>query len=61
MGFSYKQDRRIIEIARLTNDLEEAARLMGVPAASIKKASIRLGVSFESRPSRPRTKKQLSS
>ena len=58
MAFSYKQDRRIIEVARLTNDLEEAARLTGVPAASIKKASLRLGVSFKSRPSKQRIKKQ---
>jgi hypothetical protein len=58
MGFPYKQDRRIIEFARLTNDLEKAARLMGRPAASIKKASIRLGVSFKSRPSKRRIKEQ---
>jgi hypothetical protein len=59
MGWSFKQDRRLIEIARLTNDLEKAARLMGRSAASIKKASMRLGVSFKSRPSsRPRIKKQ---
>jgi hypothetical protein len=55
---SYKQDRRIIEIARLTNDLEEAARLTGRRAASIKKSSIRLGVSFKSRPSKRQIKKQ---
>jgi hypothetical protein len=58
MGFSYKQDRRIIEMARSTNDLEEVARRMGVTAAAIKKASIRLGVSFKSRLSKRRIKKQ---
>jgi hypothetical protein len=56
--WSFKQDRRLIEIARLTNDLEEAARLMCVPAASIKKASRRLGLSFKPRPSKRRIKKQ---
>ena len=57
--WSFKQDRRLIEIARSTNDLEEAARIMGRPAASIKNASIRLGVSFKPRPSsKPRIKKQ---
>jgi hypothetical protein len=58
MRWSFKHDRRLIEIARLTNDLEEAARLMGRPAASIKKTSMRLGLSFKSRPSKRRIKKQ---
>jgi len=48
MGRSFKRDRRLIEIERATNDLEKAARLMGLPAASIKRASRRLSVSFKS-------------
>jgi hypothetical protein len=59
MAWSYKQQRRLIEIARSTNDLGEAARLMGLPAASIKKLSMRLGVAFKSRPpSKPSIKKR---
>jgi hypothetical protein len=58
MAWSYKQQRRLIEIARSTNDLEEAVGLMGLPAASIKKLSMRLGVSFKSRPAPKRTAKK---
>jgi hypothetical protein len=46
MAWSYKQQRRLIEIARSTNDLEEAAGLMGLPAASIKKLSHAAGRLF---------------
>jgi hypothetical protein len=65
MGWSFKRDRRLIEIARATDHLETAARLTGLPATSIKKAFRRLGISFKSRPSsklnpksKPRIKKQ---
>lgn len=59
MGWSYEQKRRLIEIARSTNDLEEAARLIGLPATSTKKLSIQLGISFKARPpSKPRMKKR---
>jgi hypothetical protein len=59
MGWSYLQKRRLIEIARSTNDLEEAARLIGLPATSTKKLSIQLGIFLKARPpSKPRMKKR---
>jgi hypothetical protein len=59
MAWSYEQKRRLIEIARSTNDLEEAAMRMGLKVSSTKSLSKQLDVSFKSRPRpKPRIKKQ---
>jgi hypothetical protein len=59
MAWSYEQKRRLIEIARSTNDLEEAAMRMGLKVSSTKSLSKQLDVSFKSRPHpKPRIKKQ---
>jgi hypothetical protein len=58
MAWSYEQNR-LIEIARATDDLEEAAMRMGLKVSSTKSLSRQLGVSFKSGlPSKRTVKKQ---
>jgi|EndMetStandDraft_2_1072991.scaffolds.fasta_scaffold223243_1 hypothetical protein len=40
-------DRRVIELAKASKSLEEAARIMKRTPARIRKVSMRLGVSFK--------------
>jgi hypothetical protein len=54
------QKRRLIEIARSTNDLEEAATRMGLPAASIRTLARQPGLSFKRRlPSRTKAQEAI--
>ena len=44
--WSFKEDRRLVEIARSTRELDKAAKLMERPPETIKRA-MRLGLSFK--------------
>jgi hypothetical protein len=46
--WSFKDDRRLMELARASTPLEEAAKITGRSPEAIKKAAIRLGISFKS-------------
>jgi G:T-mismatch repair DNA endonuclease (very short patch repair protein) len=48
-SWSYANDRRVIELAKASKSLEEAARMMNrTPEQRIRKVAMRLGVSFKS-------------
>ena len=47
-SWSFKQERRVIELAKASKSLEEAARIMKCSTERIRKVSMRLGVKFES-------------
>ena len=46
-GLSYASDRRVIELAKASKSLEEAARIMKRKPERIRKVAMRLGVSFK--------------
>jgi hypothetical protein len=46
-SWSFADDRRVIELAKASKSLEEAARIMKRKPERIRKVSIRLGVSFK--------------
>jgi hypothetical protein len=46
--WSFKDDRRLMELGRASKSLEEVVRETGRSPESIKKAAMRLGVSFKS-------------
>ena len=46
-SWSYADDRRVIELAKASMSLEEAARIMKRTPARIRQVSTRLGVSFK--------------
>jgi hypothetical protein len=46
--WSFKDDRRLMELARASKTLEEVAKLTGRSPEAIKKAAVRLGISFQS-------------
>jgi hypothetical protein len=46
-AWSFAHDRRIIELAKASKSLEEAARIMKCAPERIRKDSVRLGVSFK--------------
>jgi hypothetical protein len=46
-SWSYADDRRLIELAKASKSLEEAARIMTRKPARIRKVAMRLGVSFK--------------
>jgi IS30 family transposase len=53
-GFSYKEDRRLIELARdKKKSAEEIAHLMGRPPNTIRRWAVRLGISL--RKSKPKS------
>jgi hypothetical protein len=52
-GFSYKEDRRLIELARDKKSAEEIAHLMGRPPDTIRRRAVRLGISL--RKSKPKS------
>ncbi len=53
-GFSYKEDRRLIELARdKKKSAEEIAHLMGRPPDTIRRRAVRLGISL--RKSKPKS------
>jgi G:T-mismatch repair DNA endonuclease (very short patch repair protein) len=47
-SWSYANDRRVIELAKASKSLEEAARMMNRTPERIRKVAMRLGVSFKS-------------
>jgi hypothetical protein len=46
--WSFKDDRQLMELARASKTLEEVAKLTGRAPDSIKKRTMRLGISFKS-------------
>jgi hypothetical protein len=46
-SWSLADDRRVIELAKASKSLEEAARIMNRTPERIRKVSLRLGVSFK--------------
>ena len=46
-SWSFADDRRVIELAKTSKSLEEAARIMKRTPERIRKVSMRLGVSFK--------------
>jgi exosome complex RNA-binding protein Rrp42 (RNase PH superfamily) len=46
-SWSYANDRRVIELAKASKSLEDAARIMQRKPEQIRKVSVRLGVSFK--------------
>jgi hypothetical protein len=46
-SWSYAHDRRLIELAKASKSLQEAARIMKRTPARIREVSRRLGVSFK--------------
>jgi hypothetical protein len=45
-SWSFAHDRRVIELAKASKSLEDAARIMQPTPGRIRKVSLRLGVSF---------------
>jgi hypothetical protein len=45
-GWSYKEDRRLLELAKQSRSAEEIANLMNRSPNAIRKMAIRLGVSL---------------
>jgi hypothetical protein len=46
--WSFKDDRRLMELARSSKSLEEVVKETARSSESIKKAAMRLGISFKS-------------
>jgi len=46
-SWSYADDRQVIELAKASKSLEEAARIMKLKPERIPKVAMRLGVSFK--------------
>jgi hypothetical protein len=46
-SWSFADDRRVIELAKASKSLEEAARILKRTPERIRKVSMRLGVSFK--------------
>jgi hypothetical protein len=47
-SWSYANDRHLIELAKVSKSLEEAARIMKRKPERIRKSAMRLGISFKS-------------
>ena len=47
--WSFKEDRRLMELAKSNISLEEAAKLLGRPPETIKRMALRLGLTFKSK------------
>ena len=48
-NWSFAHDRRVIELAKASKSLDEAARIMRRTSEQIRKVSMRLGVSFKAK------------
>jgi hypothetical protein len=48
-GWSFKQDRRVMELAKTSKTLEEIAKTMNRTPDRIRKVAMRLGVSVKSK------------
>jgi hypothetical protein len=46
-GWSFAEQRLLIELARAAKSLDEAAKVTGRKPGSIKKMALRLGISFK--------------
>jgi hypothetical protein len=46
--WSFKDDRRLLELARASTSLEQVAKITGRSPKAVKKAAVRLGISFQS-------------
>ena len=46
-SWSFAHDRRVVELAKGSKSLEDAARIMQRTPERIRKVSVRLGVSFK--------------
>ena len=46
--WSFKDDRRLIELARASTSLEQVVKIFGRSPKAVKKAAMRLGISFKS-------------
>lgn len=46
--WSFKEDRRLMELAKSSTSLEEAAKLLGRSPDAIKRMALRLGLSLKS-------------
>jgi hypothetical protein len=47
-SWSFEEQRRLIELARASKSLEEAAKAIGRKPEAIKRMAMRLGISFKS-------------
>ncbi|MBB4372528.1 hypothetical protein QA649_09975 [Bradyrhizobium sp. CB1717] len=47
--WSFKEDRRLMELAKSSTSLEEAAKLLGRSPDAIKRMALRLGLSLKSK------------
>ncbi|WP_441234147.1 hypothetical protein [Bradyrhizobium sp. 930_D9_N1_4] len=50
--WSFKEDRRLMELAKSSTSLEEAAKLLGRTPDAIKRMALRLGLSLKSKGSK---------
>ena len=55
-GWSFKDDRRVIELARASNTLEQIAKTMNRTPDRIRKVAMRLGVSVMSKATKKKAK-----
>jgi hypothetical protein len=47
LGWSFAEQRLLIELARTSKSLDEAAKMIGRKPEAIKKVALRLGISFK--------------
>lgn len=47
--WSFKEDRRLMELAKSSTSLEEAAKLLGRSPDAIKRMALRLGLSLKTK------------
>jgi hypothetical protein len=52
--WSFKNDRRLMELARSSTSLEEVVKQTGCSPEAIKRAAMRLGISFKSQAKKKR-------
>ncbi|MCK1384495.1 hypothetical protein [Bradyrhizobium sp. 21] len=50
--WSFKEDRRLMELAKSSTSLEEAAKLLGRSPDAVKRMALRLGLSLKSKASK---------
>jgi hypothetical protein len=48
-GWSYKEDRRLLELTASSKSLEEVARLINRSPEALRRMALRLGISFKKR------------
>ena len=56
-SWSFAHDRRVIELAKASKSLEDAARIMKRTPERIRKVAMRLGVSFKATTKKKRIQK----